>query len=882
MADKVLDRSSLERLILTYETIRIRRGLGTAFGRVTPGQRLDALHICIAVTAAGISQDEETRRFWLSRLAPVLAETSELASALGEAYDLTFPPPTIGRTWKVRLTTLVDKPLRRLGSMPTLVMMGLMVLAVGVTLAVLPRNTTPPIVDADAWPETTLTRIGSDLGQPTPTQSALARAYGDALTIAVATLRDHPGSASPKTLARTFAASFRQVGSPAHLLAEMIRRFPLAPDQPVPTTAEGGLAVRHYALVVAERLAPGSGDDMSTLLSDDAANTPPGLSEFLANFESRGLATVPKVSNAVARELSAYRLLPILILLPGLFWVWRARNALPLASALARTREETIARRDARRAAAGSWAEAHVMQIGTAGLPPLPSASLIARRLVGFREPRPGNRLDAARSVRATLQSAGDFVTVMRPRSRAVEFVFLIRRRHRHDHERARALRLVNALGNTGLSVTAYDYSPDPRFLTATGRVGIGKPRSTTTLDLRGLAERHFGAVLVLLTDGDELLEPLTGAPLDYLQRELAAWPRRMILTPTPIGAWGSREYRLAASLDAPVGRATLAGLGDLALVFDLDAPDAKGRRPLAEARKLAAWNDRVACWRKVMTSMLAEESLPVPPPLLVTENIALTSDQKPSPDMVEDLIFSLKLWLGHGYAWFVAAAIHPHMRFDLTLWLGVQLKRKAMPNAEVVPSEAVAVQMPLFSESLLDRLCLLPWFRQGRMPAWLRVAVFENARSHDREAARAAIERLLERTMPGGDDSALLPVWLADWRGQKLAADDTMIGFRAGTPPEVEALRPVPQDFRRWIALAVGRMAVLVVWASVAFWLIPAADAPQPNGAWFPALVFVVTSAGLATLMMFPAVRALPGRAYRWFVRRIRDTRIPVEKASS
>jgi hypothetical protein len=503
--------------------------------------------------------------------------------------------------------------------------------------------------------------------------------------------------------------------------------------------------------------------------------------------------------------------------------------------------------------------------------------------LIGFREARPGNKLDASRSIKATLQSAGDFVTVMRPRSRAVEFVFLIRRRHRHDHERARALRLVNALGNAGLTLTAYDYSPDPRFLTATGRVGAGALQLATTLDLRGLAERHFGAILVLVTDGDELLDPLTSTPLGFLERELTAWPRRMILTPTPSGAWGSREYRLAAALNAPVGRATLAGLADLALVFDPDVPEGKGRRPLDAASKLAAWDDRVACWRSAMTSMLAEDTLPVPPPMLAAADSVLVSDQKPAEKMIHEVIFSLKLLLGHGYPWFIASAMYSHLRFDLTLWLGANLSREVISTTQTVSSENGVIQMPLFSENLLDRLCTLPWFQQGRIPNWLRVAVFEDARPRERQAARAVIEQLLRRPEPGGAGGTLLPVWLADWRGQRLAADDTMIGFRYDGP--IDARPPsVQPDWQRWIALSTARLVILVAWAGVASLLIPAIDARQSNGAWFPVFTFVATSLVFALLLMVPAVRTSSGRLYQRLAQRVaRSTRqAQAEKALS
>lgn len=898
MDDIVLDRSALDRLIATYEDVRSRRGLGTALHRVTPGQRLDALHVCLAVAAAGRAPGTGTRAFWLSHLAPVLAETRESAAALKEALDLAFPREAPVHWW-TGFAAETRRSIRQFGWIASPAMAGVAALALVVAVLILlypalnqsAPSDVPPGIDPGPF-----SRVANDWQSEVRGGSALARVYGETLTAAVATLREHQGTASPRTLARTFAAAFPQAGAPAHLLVEMIGRFPLAPDQPIPPTPEGGLAVRHYALVIAERLAPGSVDDMAILLGNDTAVAAPGVASLLENFQSGKWGSVQEVPAADPTVRNGFRYLPFLIVLLGSVWALRAPNRLPPAAAVAHAREEVVALRDARRAGAGSWAEARVVQTGTAGLPPLPSAGRVARALIGFREPQPGNRLDDARSVRATLQSAGDFVTVMRPRSRAVEFVFLIRRRHRHDHERARALRLVNALSNAGLALTAYDYGPDPRFLTATGRVGAGDSRSATTLDLRGLRERHFGAVLILVTDGDEILDPLTLCPLGFVERELAAWPRRMILTPTPTAAWGDREYRLAAALDAPIGRATLTGLADLALVFDLDSPEAKARRPLTEARQLAAWGDRVARWRTLMTAMLAEDPLPVPPPILTVDDIALVSDCAPPPQMVDAVIFALRLWLGYGYSWFVAAVVHPQLRFDVTLWLGANLTRKAAPPNLRSQALGIAdwsishlssgrfVEIPLFSEDLLDRLCVLPWFRQGRIPIWLRKAAFERAREQEKAAARAVIERLLVRTAPSDASGAVsLPVWLADWRGQKLAADDTMVGFRSEIPlvQEISAGKSTALFHRRWVALVLARFAVLVVWAAVAFSLVPPSDAPQSNGAWLPLAAFVATTLALCLVLAFPPVRALPGALYWRLGRRaVPPTRAKTEEA--
>ncbi|WP_406854402.1 hypothetical protein ABEG18_17865 [Alsobacter sp. KACC 23698] len=879
MDEILLDRSSLDRLINTYEDLRIHRGLGTALNRVTPGQRLDALHICLAVTAGGIAAGSATRSFWLRHLAPVLAETRESATALEEALDVTFRSRGAPQADPRERFLVVAKRwlAREFGWVATRQMAVVAALAAAVVCAgylLSPRPPDPVIVHPP--PPFPVSPSLQPLGQQIPPDSSpLTRSYVKILTVAVASLSEHK-DASPQTLARAMSASFPQAGKPAQLLSEMVSRFPLSPDQPIPHTAAGGLAVRHYALVVAERLTPGSFDDMAALLSigERAADTE--VAKFLAAFQAENANAAPTASPPAASGRTTYRYLPFLVLLLGSVWALQKPNRPPSASSAARKREVAIALRDQCRAAAGSWAEASLVQTGTAGLPPLPSAGRVVRALLGFREPRPGTRLDAGRSVRATLQSAGDLVPVLQARSSAVEFVFLIRRRHRHDHERARALRLVNALGDAGLALTAYDYAPDPRRLTATSRVRGSNARHGTTLDLRGLRERHFGAVLVLITDGDELLDLLTGRPLEVVTQDIANWPRRMILTPTPVAAWGIREYRLAVALDSPIGRASLAGFADLALVFDDRFPDYTARRPLVTALELPNLGRQVERWTSLMVKSLTDDLMPAPPPVLVADEMILLSERAPSQQAIDTVVLALREWLGRGYVWFLACAVHPQLRFDVTLWLGANLTRKVVPGSFLTLADAepradpprldrAYSDAPLFSEAQLDRLCQLVWFRQGRMPAWLRIAAFDNARDRDKASARAAVERLLQRTKPGEMGSVTsLPVWLPDWRGQKLAADETMLGLKSDFPLiAVSELTPMISQ-KRWYSLALARFSMLLAWATIASWLVPGADVPTPNGAWLPLAAYVVATFCCCALLVIPAVRAAPGRMLR------------------
>ena len=854
-----LDRSRLDQLIEHYETIRGRGGMGSMLLRVTPGQRIDALHICIAAYASGRVPAGDQRAFWLATLRPVLAETRESAAALGEAFDRLTPKPiSTGTRYRARLnawkraTVQFARRRRALLSWRNAAFVGAVLLAAtGIYLAMTWSSRDAPPTPPPATPADNAQTTPPPPTPPGP--DANEAAYRGVLDVTMRAVDQYGGSLTPHALAAVLAAKYPVLGTPSAVLAGMLRKFPMPPLKPLPHSPLGALALRQYTGYATAGI---SGLSTATFTQplNDVAPTGPTAAFYATSAEGRLAAfsvrtTVdagtPDTPATSPPSLDAWPwwfvALPFLILLPGSVWAFWGLGQLRREVQSARLRESFMERMRLRRANAGEWGKGSIYQTSGLLLPPLPPGARAARRLIRLRETRPGFRLDAARSLRATLAAGGDLVTVMRPASRATDFVFLVRRRHRHDHERARVLRLLDVLSSAGVSLTAYDYAPDPRLLTATSRANEQRGRGPQrTLDLRGLRELHADAMLVLVTDGEELIEPYSQTSYKFVTEELRRWPRRMLLTPVPVAEWGEREMLVAAALDAPVGRASLDGMGDLALGLAPDAPEAMPRRLMVLATSESRYLQRVARWVAGTGQMIAADPMPARPEALRDDN-ALTGETLPAGVTEQDVIIALKRWLGTGFLWLATCGVYPQLRFDLTLWLGKRLRRFGHPdNAE------------LFSEPLFDRLCALPWFRYGHMPEWLRLSAFAALTAREQQMARAAVSDLLRgRNRVAGGVSLNLPVWQADWHGQPLTPDDVMLeigdgpaSIAAAADLEVIKAQARQEAMRLWLRRAALRIGALLGWAVIAAWLWPSPGAaPHPAGAWWPLLAFAGTS---------------------------------------
>jgi hypothetical protein len=847
MAPFRLDRDTLERLINRYEAQRTSQGMGSMLRRVSPAQRIDALHICIAAYDAGRVPDGDQRDFWLAHLRPVLAETREAAAMLRQAFDdVTAEKREASRALQVVRTQTVNS-WRRLFQRPSVTTWAA-IAAILIAGAVILLNRTPH--QSDSSPDSTRRPVPRETtSSPTlldPNQPRLKTAYERFLRLTLMATARYGDEITPYALAATLAGAAPELGEPSFVLAAMMRAFPLPPAASIPHSPFGAMALRHYAALAAAASTRASMPEFDEFILNEARLGTDSGYDPAARLREFAVAKKPVAPASLSPETWPpwLRYLPLLALLPGLAWAfWGSSNRQRDLSTAAQ-RAARIAHARFRRAQAGTWGTSSILQSAT-DLPPLPAASQTARRLLRLRETMPGSRIDIPRSIRDSLASAGDVVTVMRDGTRAVDIVFIIRRRHRHDHERARMLRMLSALTENGVSLTAYDYTPDPRTLTATSRADANTPRGVQrTLDLRGLRELHGDSLLVIVSDGEELIDPFSLKPHHFVREELQLWSRRMLLTPVPIAVWGEREMTLAAALNAPVGRATLAGLGDLAWGLLPDALQSAPRRILETARRRPGFFERTQLWSAQAGTLLSPDDTAPPPALIERMGIVLLQELAPPDTEQKRLLAELKSWLGPGFLWFAACGIYPELRVDLTLWLGTSLHRYGHPS-----------NPKIFSEDLFNRLCILPWFRACHMPEWLRTAAFSALSQREKEMAYKVISELVAgEKNQSGNHRIELQVWQPDWRGQRLSPDNVMVELKFAVDAagdhasEAEAARTA---WRRWLIRGAARAAIVAAWAGVATWLMPAFQlAPLPAGAWWPVLSFGVASVGLLAII--------------------------------
>jgi hypothetical protein len=855
-------------LFRRYEEERSLGGIASALQRVSPSQRLDTIITILGLNAAGgwrRADDESAKELWLRYLTPVLAETRESAAALAFALDGGLPgefvppieavspppppppppaeprqpktrPPTALRLWFAekleRLRFALGGWRARALALTVLALIGLTIawpLGLGDLWSGL-SNESGCTTDCGADGSTENGDFGggvrrsSERGSDANPDDPAGNDYRAALAVTVAAVDQHNGSITPRALAQIYAAESDFIADAETFLTAMLKRWPEDPDTPLGRNAAGVQGLLQYASSFAT-LEFGRPVTISPLERNTAED------EFLRGrlglFNSDGNAG-PARPVATPTWPAWLPWLAFVPLLPAL--VISIATFRPAVRASLTNPEAGV--RGAR------------IELPLDGLivsAPAPERKLA--REIAWREPVAGRRIHADKSIRATLARGGFLTPVMRRRRRLAEYIFLVPRRRIDDHERDRVSRFIDALARGGLSLQAYDYDPDPRSL---------MPRRsdesfTPSFDLRGLRERHPDARLVLVTDGTELVDYFTLKPLPFVADELAKWPARMLLTPVPMAEWGAREMNIADALGGFVGRATPDGFRDLAAAFGDRArppprPVEASRLPGGEKGMI----QRVVSWLIETERRLGvADSVAERPAAVRFDDPVLRSDAAPPDAEIRTLLRELHRWLGpRGFHWLAACAVYPQLRFGVTIYLGLK-----------ITAHYGSVEVPLFSEKLLAQLTLLPWFRSGHMPPWLRKALLDALPEEERADIRAAVDALLngKPVLPEGvvlPPEARLPVWRPETEGLDLPPDAVMadLMMRDENAPQVKGdafERIFGPHMRRALTVRGLAMAGVFAWCLAAWWLWPRpADAPHAQGVWLPLLLYLVVTA--------------------------------------
>jgi hypothetical protein len=296
-----------------------------------------------------------------------------------------------------------------------------------------------------------------------------------------------------------------------------------------------------------------------------------------------------------------------------------------------------------------------------------PLQALRRHRLIEVEE------IEISRSLRATIAAGGRPCFVRAERPLRPDYPVLVEQLSGSDHLVEVGRALVGRLEDEQVAATLYTFETDPR------RVRRSDGRWAR---LEDVTYRHGPDALIMVSDGEPLLEHLTGRVRAWV-RDLSDRPFAILLTPVPMHRWSWRERRLAEA-GLVVLPATGQGLETLATYVEREAElpqpalTREPRRPslvMRQGRSELAWH----------------QDWPAPDVSEREELLEALAADLPKPAF--DLL--------------CAIALFPEVRLDLTLHLGRSLKRRDGAD--------------LLDEASFGAIAWLPWLRFGRIPDWLR-----------------------------------------------------------------------------------------------------------------------------------------------------------------
>lgn len=370
-----------------------------------------------------------------------------------------------------------------------------------------------------------------------------------------------------------------------------------------------------------------------------------------------------------------------------------------------------------------------------------PEATPIRVAARGLRQRVAGERevLDLNATLAATIDAGGAFSPRYRLLRHTPEYLALIDRRHPGDHLAAYAEAVLDALAAHGVTLHVYHFEGSPDHGCWRSRPGRTGRAVFDRASFAELVARYGGHRLLLFADTAALVDPLSGGRRRWAG-QLGGFRQRAWFTPMPMASWGDAE----ALADAQ---------GFLVLPM-----------PAEVLTTLAGW------FSSGDLSLTAAADWPLAYPLMLKDQgVAWVARQQAPPEaMLEELLFQLRAYLGaRRYQWLCACAIFPALSPSLTLALGKALSDEARELALGIAS-----------------LGALPWFRHGRMPAWLRQALLAGLSPENEARYRAIIATRLAGALentPGVELARVatrqkLFAWLGQGRGP--ARDVVLVDF--------------------------------------------------------------------------------------------------------
>jgi formylglycine-generating enzyme required for sulfatase activity len=311
-----------------------------------------------------------------------------------------------------------------------------------------------------------------------------------------------------------------------------------------------------------------------------------------------------------------------------------------------------------------------------------------AARQLQQREETGMSRLDPAGSIMATIGNCGVPAWCEKQMTRPPEYLFLIDVPDHNEHYSQFMAMLVAGLNKEagfGGFCKVFYYHHDPRIC-------YEEPGGRWYYFV-DLVDKWHQCRLVLCGEGQELLDPFSGAPASWLDL-FTCFEQRFFLTTVKPGDWGLIELALARVFF--VLPASFAGLEAL--------PGFPGQFSGQNLKKWVAQDKHGQQWDKNL----------------------------------EDLK-ELEAWLGDAELldWLCCCAVYPDIHWNITLHLGLSLFKGKM------------------NEAALLKLIGLPWFRQGSMSEEMRRQLIGKLAPEKISAVRQLIIKLLEESKPESGSEA-------------------------------------------------------------------------------------------------------------------------------
>jgi|HubBroStandDraft_1064217.scaffolds.fasta_scaffold11135_2 hypothetical protein len=305
---------------------------------------------------------------------------------------------------------------------------------------------------------------------------------------------------------------------------------------------------------------------------------------------------------------------------------------------------------------------------------------------------KPSRELNIEQAMEQTIRNNGEFSPVYRSRLVAPEYLVLIDRKNFKDQNARLVGELIEQLQAKQVQIETFYFDYDPRSLF---------PASSPALliGLRELLARNLDARILIFTDGAGFFDAVSGEVENWSE---ILWKRSQVgvLTAREREAWGYREHVLnerAICLPATV---------DSIITFAKACNGMRSRDPhtvSTYALLPAELSERPARWLE---------------------------PDSPEPALVTQVLEAVHRFLGdEGYFWLATCAAYPALNFNLTLYLGNELKDTS--------------GRPLFTLERAASLFRLPWMQEGSMPDWLRLRLLGQLSPEQTQSIRQALNRL-------------------------------------------------------------------------------------------------------------------------------------------